>query len=156
MSIEKIKELLDNMPNEEFLELHRSVEKGIGPTVEEYYSNFDYIKYRGKCKEFSEELCENDPELILTRGYFHESLWGKDEKQAHWWCKYPNGRIVDPTVKQFPSWKMASTNPEMFYEEFDGMCECAECGKKIKEEDAKFDSRYAFCSSACNMRFVGL
>lgn len=147
-NLDIIKELLNNMPNEEFLELHNSMEKNIGPTTENYY-----LMYRGKCREYSEQLCTEDDELRLVRGYYHCPMWGK---QDHWWCEYPDGRVVDPTVKQFPTWKMASENPELFYEEFDGMCECAECGTKIKEEDARIEGRYTFCSTVCNMRFVGL
>lgn len=108
----------------------------------------EYLQYRGKCKEYSEALVAEDSSLTLVRGYYHCPMWGKQE---HWWCKKPDGTIVDPTVDQFPTSGIAAE-----YEEFDGMCECAECGKRIPEEEARFDSRYAFCSTACNMRFVGL
>lgn len=114
----------------------------------------DYEKYRGKCKEYCQELAITNPSLEIVRGYFYEPFWR--EKEPHWWCKTPEGDIIDPTVKQFPSWQLALITPEFFYEEFDGMCECAECGKVIPEEEARFDSRYAFCSTKCNMRFVGL
>ena len=114
----------------------------------------DYEKYRGKCYEMSLALTEVDHELTLVRGYYHCPLWNK--REPHWWCKYPDGRIVDPTVKQFPSWQLAQHDPSSFYEEFDGNIECAECGKIVKEEDARIDGNYAFCSTACNMRFVGL
>lgn len=114
----------------------------------------NYSLYRGKCKEYCEELVAEDASLRLVRGFFHEPLWS--EKQPHWWCVQKDGTIIDPTVKQFPSWQFSFITPEEFYEEFDGYCECAECGKRVKEEEARFDSRYAFCSSQCNMRFVGL
>lgn len=110
--------------------------------------SFDYLQYRGKCKQYSEELCAEDPSLRLVRGYYHCPMWGKQE---HWWCETLDGTIVDPTVQQFPTNGIGAV-----YEEFDGMCECAECGKHIPEEEASFDSRYAFCSTQCNMRFVGL
>ena len=44
------------------------------------------------------------------------------------------------------------------YEEFNGMCECAECGKEFEEgtPESRYESRYAFCSGACLMRFVGI
>lgn len=116
--------------------------------------NEDYLKYRGKCKEYAQELAATDPSLEIVRGYFHEPFWA--EKQPHWWCKDSDGNIIDPSVKQFPSWKLAEIDPSLFYEEFDGIIQCAECGTSVKEENARFDSNYAFCSTKCNMRFVGL
>lgn len=108
----------------------------------------DYEKYRGKCKQFVDQAVKGDPTLIPVRGYYHCPFWGK---QQHWWCKRPDGSIYDPTVKQFPT---AGVGAE--YEEFDGYVECAECGKRVREEEAGFHGRYAFCSISCNMRFVGL
>lgn len=107
-----------------------------------------YQLYRGKCKEMSEELCRADESLTLVRGFYHDPVYGKEQ---HWWCKKPEGTIIDPTEKQFPFGGI----PEL-YEEFNGICECDECGKEFKEEDGKFESRYSFCSGKCLMRFVGL
>lgn len=106
----------------------------------------DYIKYRGKCKEFSEALVASNPSLKLIRGYYHCPVWGK---QAHWWCVDQDGKVVDPTAKQFPSRGLGE------YEEFDGFVECAECGKKIREEKAILTSNYAVCSDRCAMSLVG-
>jgi len=92
----------------------------------------NYRKYRGKCKEMSEELCAADPTLRLVRGYYHCPHWGK---QAHWWCSRPDGIIVDPTVLQFPSKGYG------VYEEFDGICECEYCGKLV--------GRHFYCSYEC-------
>lgn len=114
----------------------------------------NYLLYRGKCKEYCQELAITNPSLEIVRGFYHEPIW--NTKEQHWWCKTPEGKIVDPTVKQFPSWQMAEQSPEMFYEEFDGICECDNCGKRIPEAEARFDSNYVFCSTRCNMRFVGL
>lgn len=108
----------------------------------------DYEIYRGKCKEFCETMLTVRPELTLVRGYYHCPMWGRQE---HWWLKDSQGDIIDPTVKQFPTKGVAAE-----YEEFAGVCECAECGKEFKEKDGKFESNYAFCSSKCLMRFVGL
>lgn len=108
----------------------------------------DYVMYRGKCKEMAEAACCDDPTLTLVRGHYHCPFWGE---QPHWWTVRADGTIYDPTAKQFP---MGGSVGE--YVPFDGMVECAQCGKQMKEEDARFDSRYAFCSTACNMRFVGL
>lgn len=107
----------------------------------------DYAKYRGKCKEMSEALIATDPTLTLVRGHYYCPFWGE---QAHWWCKAPDGTIVDPTKLQFPS-KGAG-----IYVEFDGNVECSNCGKQMKEEDAMLESRYAFCSYKCYGQFVGV
>ena len=108
----------------------------------------DYTKFRGKCKEMSEALCAADPTLTLVRGHYFCPIWNSDE--PHWWCTKPDGTIVDPTAAQFPS-KGAG-----IYIPFDGIVECAECGKGMEEAEASFESNYAFCSIKCHMRFVGL
>jgi len=107
----------------------------------------DYLKYRGKCKELSEAEIAKDPTLRLVRGTYWCPMWGN---QDHWWCEKPDGTIVDPSARQFPSKGMGE------YREFNGICVCAQCEKEVKEEDATFESRYAFCSTSCKMRFVGL
>jgi hypothetical protein len=108
----------------------------------------DYLKYRGKCKEFVDNAIAIDSSLRAVRGYYHCPMWGK---QAHWWCEKPDGSIFDPTAKQFPFGGEVGD-----YEEFDGWIVCNECGKSVEESEAKFESRYAFCSTKCIMRFVGL
>jgi len=109
----------------------------------------DYSKYRGKCKEMSEILVNKNPDLELIRGYYFCPIWCREEQ--HWWCKSKTtGKIVDPTAKQFGS------KGHGLYREFDGTVECSHCGEIIKEEDARIEGRYAFCSIKCNMRFVGL
>lgn len=108
----------------------------------------DYLKYRGKCKELSEAACAADPNLMLVRGHYFCPIWNRDNE--HWWCVDKNGKIVDPSKDQFPSKGLGIYTP------FDGLVACAECGKEISETEARFDSRYAFCSSRCNMRFVGI
>ena len=107
----------------------------------------DYVKYRGKCKEYVDKALEEDPTLKAVRGHYYCPMWGK---QAHWWCVKQDGTIYDPTVDQFP-------NPHVGeYIPFDGIMSCDECGKIIKEEEADIDGNYAFCSLSCHMRFVGL
>lgn len=106
-----------------------------------------YAKYRGKCKEMVEELCKKDNSLTPVRGHYYCWSFGK---QAHWWAVKPDGTIVDPTVEQFPAPHIGEYVP------FDGIIECANCGKRVTEERATFYGNYAFCSGACNMRFVGL
>lgn len=104
---------------------------------------------RGKCKEMSEKLVKENPELTLVRGYYYEPLWSRDEQ--HWWTKKKDGTIVDPTASQFPSGGIKE-----FYTEFDGTLSCSECGCRICEETAQFAGRYPVCSTKCAMRLVGL
>jgi hypothetical protein len=107
----------------------------------------DYLKYRGKCKELAEEEIKKNPSLILVRGYYYDVVWGKEQ---HWWCKDENGKIVDPTKDQFPTKGFGE------YEEYDGNVECSQCGTVLPEEKMQFDGRYAFCSTSCHLKFVGL
>lgn len=103
---------------------------------------------RGKCRPMAEALVAKDSTLTLVRGYYHCPFWGK---QAHWWAKDPQGKIIDPTAAQFPSLGMG------IYEEFNGIVECAQCGKEMEEENVGHaEGRYAFCSSKCFGRFVGV
>lgn len=110
----------------------------------------DYRTYRGKCKEYVDKLCEDDPTLIKVRGHYLCPVWMSME--PHWWTTKQDGTIVDPTALQFLS---AGTGT---YIPFDGNCACAECGKEFKEgaPGSKYESNYAFCSNKCLMYFVGL
>jgi hypothetical protein len=107
----------------------------------------DYMKYRGKCKEYSEKLVEEDPTLRLVRGHYFCPNWGKE---MHWWCVDQDDNIIDPTAKQFPS------NGTGTYVEFEGYMDCAECGKLVHEDEAHIMGNYACCSHSCAMRLVGL
>ena len=110
----------------------------------------NYQIFRGKCKTACEALQKVMPELILVRGWYNQPEWPKNACQ-HWWLKTPEGLIVDPTALQFPMPHITE-----FYEEFDGMCECEECGKKIHENEAQFAGRYPVCSGECYMALVGI
>lgn len=107
----------------------------------------DYAKYRGKCREFCEELIIEDPTLIMVRGWYVCPMWGK---QAHWWCRREDGTVVDPTVKQFPTAAGAAE-----YVEYDGYVECEQCGKRVHEDEAHMDGHHAFCSCTCYARCIG-
>ena len=107
----------------------------------------DYQQFRGRCKELAEAAVLQDPMLKLVRGHYYCYAYGE---QPHWWCEKPDGTIVDPSARQFPS------NGNGAYAPFNGTIECSNCGKEMQEKDAHFDSNYAFCSGVCNMRFVGL
>lgn len=107
----------------------------------------DYAKYRGKCKEMSEALVDNDPSLRLVRGHYFDVFWGM---QPHWWCEDKDGKIVDPTKDQFP------TKGTGKYFEFDGWFKCEQCDERIHEDEAYIDGHHVFCSEKCFRRCVGL
>ena len=113
----------------------------------EHFNLSLYQKYRGKCKEMVDDLCKRDPTLSSVRGHYICWLWGK---QKHWWAMKPDGTIIDPSIDQFPKPHIGDYIP------FDGVVVCDECGKRIPEEEATIYGNYAFCSLACNMRFVGI
>ena len=108
----------------------------------------NYLKYRGKCEEMSKELCDNDPSLELVRGHYWCPIDGIEH--PHWWCVNVEGEIVDPTKLQFRSMG------EGIYVPFNGIVECAECGTKMLEDEANYHGNYAFCSSLCMCKFVGV
>lgn len=108
----------------------------------------DYQKYRGKCKEMSEAACAADPSLTLVRGTYFCPIWSSDE--FHWWTVKKDGTVYDPSAAQFPS------NGAGMYFPFDGYFECRECGKEIKEEDARGEGSHVFCSDRCYARCIGV
>jgi hypothetical protein len=108
----------------------------------------NYLKFRGKCKEMSEEAVLHDPSLSLVRGFYYCPIWNKREQ--HWWTERIDGTIYDPTKNQFPS---AGNG---IYEKFDGFFDCEECGKKVIEEEIFVCGNHLYCSSACCAVNVGL
>jgi hypothetical protein len=107
----------------------------------------DYLKFRGKCREYCEAAIAVDPTLTLVRGHYYCPQFGE---QPHWWTVRKDGSVFDPTAAQFPS------NGAGLYVPFNGLVECAQCGKEMKEAEASFESNYAFCSGQCHARFVGV
>ena len=108
----------------------------------------DYQIYRGKCKEMSEALVASNPCLKLVRGHYYCPIWNTDE--PHWWAVDSEGKIHDPSAKQFPSKGLG------IYTEFSGTVTCSECECDIEESQALYDSNYCFCSSRCYGKFVGI
>ncbi|HEY6019200.1 MAG TPA: hypothetical protein VIY48_04655 [Candidatus Paceibacterota bacterium] len=109
----------------------------------------DYQKFRGKCKELVDAVIASDPSLTAVRGHYFCPIWNTEE--PHWWATTPDGKIVDPSAKQFPS------KGNGMYTPFNGLVPCAECGAEMKEDEvARTEGRYGFCSTKCAMRFVGL
>lgn len=108
----------------------------------------NYEKYRGRCKELSEELVKDNPSFTLVRGHYYEPMWNREE--PHWWCVDENGTIHDPSKLQFPSAGCG------VYTEYSGFSDCEECGKSIPENEIIHMGRYTCCSSRCAKRLVGL
>ncbi len=111
--------------------------------------NQDYLTYRGKCKELCEELCKNNADLKIVKGWYHCPIWNTEEQ--HYWCEDKQGDIVDPSAKQFPS------EGNGLYKKFNGLVKCEECGKEFPLEEAypTYNSHY-LCSSKCFGKFVGI
>jgi hypothetical protein len=107
----------------------------------------DYLTYRGRCKELADEAMQNDLTLRVVPGWYICPLWGK---QAHWWCVKPDGTIVDPSVKQFPT---AGAGAE--YIEYDGVIECEFCQKALPETEAYRYAQHVYCSYECYGHDVG-
>jgi hypothetical protein len=61
--------------------------------------NVDDTGY-GQCKEVTQEMAKEFPELTRVRGHYYCWAWGE---RAHWWLVDPTGVIIDPTAQQFPS-----------------------------------------------------
>lgn len=109
---------------------------------------YDYLRWRGKCRELSEAAVAADPSLTLVRGHYICPVWGE---QQHWWTVRQDGSIHDPTAMQFPSKGLG------VYVPFDGIVPCADCGREMYESEVDYaDGRYAFCSYQCYGRFVGV
>ena len=114
-------------------------------------SQSDYLRYRGKCKEFCERAIAQDKTLTLVRGYYNCPI---DGKQQHWWCIRADNTVYDPTVAQFATKGVAAT-----YEPFDGRFFCEQCGKEIPgvtELTVLNTGRYPVCSVTCGKRLVGI
>lgn len=96
----------------------------------------------GECAEATTAMVLAFPELRRVRGHYYCLFWGE---RTHWWCVAPDGSIVDPTAKQFPS------NGIGEYVEYDGRPlptgPCANCG------DPVYDGGTC-CSDECGRQCV--
>lgn len=54
----------------------------------------------GQCAKATEIMNNDFPELVRVRGHYNCPIWGLRE---HWWLTTPEGNIIDPTARQFPS-----------------------------------------------------
>lgn len=111
-----------------------------GEWIERYVSAQPDRFVRGKCDAATRAMVAEFPELRRACGFAH-TTWGADQ---HWWCVTPDGRVVDPTVSQFPM---------VTYEEIDPVADrdliptgvCMDCG------DSVF-AHATFCSEPCEAR----
>lgn len=112
---------------------------GRTPESDYGYEPSNYLQYRGKCKELCEQALQNNSDLTIVRGYYHDAFWGRQE---HWWCVNKDGSIYDPSKSQFP-------DQNGKHEEFNGIFNCEQCGKEITEEEGQVYGNYIFCSGEC-------
>lgn len=104
----------------------------------------------GKCKLWCDKMIEVFPELILTRGHFHCTEWGKRE---HWWLVTTNGNIIDPTIQQFPSYIFATSDCYEVWDESkpEPVGKCLNCGSYV------FPPRTHHCCDECekeNLKYL--
>jgi len=81
------------------------------------------VDVAGRCKEITEAMVKEFPELRRVRGHYYCWIWGERE---HWWLVTSDGEVIDPTAAQFPS------KGEGRYVEFDGQEPtgmCPNCGE---------------------------
>jgi hypothetical protein len=79
----------------------------------------------GICREISEAMAREFPEMQVRKGIFKSVTWGHRE---HWWCRIhrdidesttdshraANGRIVDPTALQYPDGMLFPMSPVQY------------------------------------------
>lgn len=87
------------MTSSKYREAIRQLQEGLGSSA----------KLRGLCKDFSERLIEQFPELKLVRGHYHCPYLKKPD--PHWWCETPEGSVVDATAEQYLSFGMGHYEP---------------------------------------------
>ena len=94
-------------------------------TYEEWISQNVKDNGYGQCHEATEAMAQAFPELSTVRGHYECPIWGTRE---HWWLVAPDGRIVDPTVEQFPSKGIGEYTP-LDEEAEEPVGKCANCGE---------------------------
>lgn len=99
--------------------------------IESHRDPNDKLRGLGKCRQFSEEMAKEFPELRVTAGYYWDfgPLAMRPGPNGHWWCVAPDESIVDPTAYQF------GTNGEGDYEEVPEherpVGKCMNCGDEV-------------------------
>lgn len=98
---------------------------------------------KGKCKEYSNLMNSEFPELKKVRGWYY-----LDRDIPHWWLVDENDNIIDPTIDQFVS-KNGVYIPidESNFIEPSG--KCLNCGRFVYGNELD-----KFCSVKCGEDFV--
>ena len=104
--------------------------------------NREHQNIRGKCAQVTSEMAIVFPELIRVRGFVHHIL--SEKPSEHWWLKNNDGKIIDPTAKQFGG--------ILEYEEWDEEQEeptgkCLNCGTHCYHGSAT-------CTDECRKEFA--
>lgn len=105
----------------------------------------------GRCRDATEEMQRDFPELRIRKGHIYDLSWGQ---RGHWWLETSDGEIVDPTASQFPAL--------MEYEEWKPgrpvrVGKCMNCGKDIWEKVETLDEeprRRSSCSHECETELL--
>jgi hypothetical protein len=96
----------------------------------------------GQCREVTERMAADFPELIRVRGHYYDIAWGERE---HWWLMTAEGDVVDPTARQFPTkgsgeyvpWDESRPEPTGI---------CPNCGEYVYDGNT-------CCSDACSSAY---
>lgn len=52
----------------------------------------NYVKYRGRCKEYVDKAVHDDSTLTAVRGWYYCPVTNREEQ--HWWCERQDGRLL--------------------------------------------------------------
>lgn len=102
----------------------------------------------GTCKRAVDELVSADPSLTKVAGWYIDAVWGSRE---HFWAVDTDGKIVDPTVEQFPTGHIPSRR---VYAPYEGVYPCPGCGILIECE--RLEDAGEPCCGACYGSMVGI
>lgn len=104
----------------------------------------------GRCREATTAMKKAFPELEIVPGVVHTDIG----ERMHFWCKAPDGSIVDPTKGQFGAiFKYVPWYPGMALD----VGACVHCGSRIRKPvyDLKVTPpREYTCSQACEEKLA--
>ncbi len=113
--------------------------------IMEHYST--PMEARLQCKEASEEMSKQFPDLKLVRGQIEveEPYDLPPTKTEHWWCVMPDGKVIDPTAHQYQTRILSYTPTDKSRGEPTG--KCMNCG------DIAYNNSQ-FCKKECEQDFI--
>lgn len=102
------------------------------------------------CKEASEAMSQEFPELVVTNGLIQ--VGDEEKKRTHWWLKTKDGKVIDPTAHQYKIFGMAVLEYQEINDDHDlrkfSQGRCHNCGEPyFIGKDNWHDS--TVCSSKC-------